>query len=331
MATIDRPIIIIGAPRSGTTILFRCLALHRDLWHLEGESHGILENDFHPREKNYESNRCTARDLTCKELSQTLYQQFYDRALNLNEILKSPECLLTARSVSERSVSKVIIATLGHLSKIKKPPVIRFLEKTPKNALRVSFLDRLFPDALFIWNKRQADGNIDSLISGWLATDRIGFLEIERFARSGYPILEYLQLKDYFGKRWKFALVPDWQSLKGQCIADVATWQYFQCNRLAMMDLAELPKERVFSLRHEDFIGNPVEWIRRILDWADLPKDSQLESFAERLPKVNDVLSDVKKESGLRYETQVQAAMERNPDLISLQKLMGYYSSRHFG
>jgi len=45
---IERPIIILGAPRSGTTILQRCLALHPDLWHLPGESHFILEGPLHP-------------------------------------------------------------------------------------------------------------------------------------------------------------------------------------------------------------------------------------------------------------------------------------------
>ena len=52
-----KPIIILGAPRSGTTILTRCLAMHPDLWHLPGESHSILEGPFHPALIGYRSNK----------------------------------------------------------------------------------------------------------------------------------------------------------------------------------------------------------------------------------------------------------------------------------
>lgn len=324
MAIIDRPIIIIGAPRSGTTILFRCLALHPELWHLEGESHAILEKFFHPQENNYQSNRCTSQDLTCKNLSERLYQQFYNDALNLNKVVNSPSQLLSSRSLTERLFSKIAITALGQFSKIKKPNTIRFLEKTPKNTLRISLLNKLFPDALFVWNKRQADKNIDSLISGWLATDRIGSLKLERFARSGYPIVDRLRLKDYSGKYWKFALVPEWQSLRDCRIADVAAWQYFQCNQFAMMDLSEIPQERVFSLKHEDFVRNPVESIRSIFDWAGLSKSQKSECFAQNLPQINDVLSDFRVQQKLRYESEVKSAIARNPNLMILQANMGY-------
>ena len=46
---ITSPIIILGAPRSGTTILHRSLAMHPELWHLPAESHAILEGPLHPR------------------------------------------------------------------------------------------------------------------------------------------------------------------------------------------------------------------------------------------------------------------------------------------
>ena len=61
---IHRPIMVLGSPRSGTTLLFRCLAMHVNLWHPPSESHAVFEGPFHPASKGYESNRVTAEDLS---------------------------------------------------------------------------------------------------------------------------------------------------------------------------------------------------------------------------------------------------------------------------
>ena len=40
---IERPIIIVSPPRSGSTLLFETLSLSPDLWTVGGESHGVIE------------------------------------------------------------------------------------------------------------------------------------------------------------------------------------------------------------------------------------------------------------------------------------------------
>jgi hypothetical protein len=102
---ISKPIIILGAPRSGTTILQRCLALHPDIWHLPGESHAILEGPFHPRQSEYESNRVTADDVN-EGVAEQLRRRFYRLAINLNTVWATPAPLLAANTLSERAFSK---------------------------------------------------------------------------------------------------------------------------------------------------------------------------------------------------------------------------------
>jgi len=321
---LDRPIIILGAPRSGTTILFRCLALHDDLWHLPSESHKIFEGPFHPASREYESNRVTAEELN-DELAQTLRTRFYRSAINLNRVWPNPALLLEGNSLHHRILSKFMIAGLGGVSQFAKNGTIRFLEKTPKNALRVPMLNRLFPDAFYVWITRKATRNIDSLIASWGAVDKIGPVTRKRYGQVAYPIANRLKLQDYSDKFWMFALVPGWQNLKGKTLADVAAWQYYQCNSFIADDLASIETRRIFSVKFEDFVQEPVKIVQQIFDWAELPQSQVAEEFARILPRVNDATpAGSRPTHDLRFSNVVYAAIERLPELVLLQKRMGY-------
>jgi hypothetical protein len=321
-----KPIIILGAPRSGTTILHRCLALHPSIWHLASESHAVLEGPFHPKQKGYESNRVVADDLS-EELADGLRSQFYRLAINLNKVWATPAPLLAANTLPTRAFCKLAVNAVGKLSQLKKPKVIRFLEKTPKNTLRIPMMSRLFPDALFVWLRRSAANNIDSLITGWYATDKIGPISRERYARAGYPVTHRLKLADYRGKWWKFALVPGWQNLKGKTIADVAAWQYYQCNSYVLKDLPSTDSRRVFSVQYEDFVRTPAEVLGQICEWADLAPSGIVRTFANDLPRVNEAIPNAFRSSdGLRHAGAVGRATERLPQLRSLEHLMANFS-----
>lgn len=321
---LDRPIIILGAPRSGTTILFRCLALHTDLWHLPSESHKIFEGPFHPASRGYESNRVTAKDLN-DELAHTLRTQFYQSAINLSRVWSNPALLLEGNSLHHRIFSKFMIAGLGAASRFAKNGTLRFLEKTPKNALRVPMLNRLFPDAFYIRITRKAARNIDSLIASWRAVDKIGPVTRKRYGQVAYPIANQLKLQDYSDKLWMFALVPGWQNLECKTLADVAAWQYYQCNSFIANDLASIESRRIFSVKFEDFVQEPVKTVKQIFDWAELPPSQVAEGFARILPRVNDAAPRGGRSTyDLRNASAVHAAIERLPELVPLQKRMGY-------
>ena len=320
---IDRPVIIIGAPRSGTTILQRCLAMHPRLWHLRAESHGVLEGPFHPRATGRASNRCTAADATPGQV-RAVRHAFYRRALNLNRVLRNPAPFFSGSRLWRRVANALAIKALGTLAKWGKPARIRFLEKTPKNTLRVSLLDRLFPDALYVWNVRRPADNIDSLVAGWKHERRLGPVRLRRFARSGYPVAGKLGLADYDRKEWKFAWVPGWPSLAGKTVADVAAWQYYQCHRFALKDFRAVEEERVLKVRHEEFVDAPEAHVSRILRWAGLSLEGVVSEFAQSLPNVNRTRQRARGDGGLRYPKQVRGAMRDLPDLDKLSAQLGY-------
>src|SRR5262249_57173182 len=63
LGVIRDPVIVLGAPRSGTSMLFETLARSSQLWSLTDESHEVLEGPYHPRLRGWESNVLAATDL----------------------------------------------------------------------------------------------------------------------------------------------------------------------------------------------------------------------------------------------------------------------------
>src|SRR5262249_32547314 len=57
------PVIVLGAPRSGTSMLFEVLARSGHLGSLGEGSHEVLEGPFHPRMRGFDSNVLEASDL----------------------------------------------------------------------------------------------------------------------------------------------------------------------------------------------------------------------------------------------------------------------------
>ena len=321
---IIKPVIIIGAPRAGTTILQRALSLHNELWHLPKESHFVLEGRFQPFANGFSSNRVTA-EAVADEVVGELRKAFYNKAINLNRVLWNPSPILSARGLLARMVAKSFLLALGTLSKLMKPAKIRFLEKTPRNSLRVPMLDRIFPDAFYVWIKRSAPANIDSIIAGWYAKDKMGPFKRERYASKGYWVPGRIRIKGYDGKRWKFALVPGWEELDGKSIGEVASLQYFQCNWYAKQDLKRIPSERVFEIKYEDFVGDAKHNVRKIFEWAGLPPSSVAESFASKLPRINTTfVRGTWKQNRLRFPTEVEKGMGSLAEIVNLEKSLGY-------
>ena len=139
----DRPIFIVSAPRAGSTLLFETLVASEHLWSIGRESHDIFEGipDLHPFHCNYNSNQLEAVDASLPIVKQ-LKERF-------------------TRMLQKADGTRFFYDNSGGPSN-----GVRFLEKTPKNALRIPFIKAVFPDARFIYLSRDAGPNISSTMEG---------------------------------------------------------------------------------------------------------------------------------------------------------------------
>lgn len=148
----------------------------------------------------------------------------------------------------------------------------RFLEKTPKNMLRIPYLEELFEDARYVFLKRDGRAVVNSLIEGW---------EVRQ--SPVYRLPQPLELDDYRGRLWSFVLPPEWRTWAKTSIAQVAAFQYASSYDFALADLGQVPPQRVVELRFEDLLERPLEETARMLAGLELPPAPEVEEVAANL------------------------------------------------
>jgi hypothetical protein len=257
-------IVIVAAPRSGSTLLFSAMSTHPALWSLYRESNDLLEGPFDPRRSGATSNELNA-DALDESTATALRAAFFERAGNVERIP-------LGRFVPIRGRGRARVAhTIAWLSRPWKRPPIRLVEKSPKNSLRVPFMRALFPGARFVHLVRDPRTNVASLVRAWSRQDR----------HKTYPLPPGFRIEGYAHDRWSFVLQPGWRALDGRSLVEVCVDQWRACNEACLRDL----DAGAFRVRYEDLIADPGGVFDAVATWADLDP-GPFDRFRRRLPVV---------------------------------------------
>lgn len=226
---LDKPIFVIGAPRSGTSLLFKVLMSSSHVANWPGEAHEVWERDHHPALRGWESNVLTGEDLT-EEQAARIRREFY-----------------------------LVTGGRRHL-----------IDKTPRNTLRVGFVEALFPDALYVFLQRDGRENINSLINAWRTPRYRTYKLPEPHAIPGIPDPTW----------WKFVLYPGWRHDKEGPLEVVCAQQWVHSNESALASFGEIPRHRWTTVRYEELIENPIEEVARLVEFLGLPYEARMRSEA---------------------------------------------------
>jgi hypothetical protein len=238
-----RPIIIVAAPRSGSTLLFETFARAKSLWTIGDESHMIFEriDTLNPLFEHCTSNRLLAADADAYTVDRI-------RASFLAK-------LQNADGIRYRDIH----------GDADSPGGVRLLEKTPKNSLRIPFLNEVFPDALYIYLYRDPRENLSSIIEAWCSE---GFIT-------------YSDLADWAGN-WSLLLPPEFQQMKGKPLEEIVAFQWQAANRFILDDLEKMPRDRWTTVSFAEFVNNAPATIERLCSFADVPYDEALQAYCSR-------------------------------------------------
>lgn len=132
MAQVDRPVFVIGPPRSGTSLLYRVLSQHPDLGYITRASKRHPES---PRLAQFLT-RLGRFDDKPKE-GNAIWNRFRDREADLME----------ASDATPETTEWFREFVAGHMA---ARGVGRFLAKCPRHAIRTGWLQAVFPDCRFV-------------------------------------------------------------------------------------------------------------------------------------------------------------------------------------
>jgi hypothetical protein len=245
---IEKPVFLIGMPRSGTTILYECIANHEEFaWvsrlsnyfpglpFIENIERFFLHSGPWWNESESRIEKIKAK-LALRPVEGVRFWGHYlgeDFLLNFNPVLTDESVLALRRAVCR-------------LVKCQKKK--RFLGKITGPS-RISVLRKIFPDALFIHVVRDGRAVVNSLM-------RVNF-----WGRKG-------GLHRAF---WKNGLTSE----------DYATWETYDKAPVVLAALewqrvvletrekgATLAEDKYMELRYEDFVSNPHECLADIFRFA---------------------------------------------------------------
>lgn len=254
----ERPVFIVSPPRSGSTLLFETLSQAPDVFTIGDESHELIEGiaALHPTAFGFESNQLDATHAT--------------------------------DAVATRLRGRFANALVDREGKLPSCNHVRLVEKTPKNSLRVAFLQRVFPHAQFIYLYRAPQEVLASMFEGW---------QSQRF--TSYPVLP-----GWSGRSWSFLLVPGWRDLVGKPLIEIVAAQWNVTTQILLRALGALPAENVHVLRYADLLTAPDAAIKNLCASLGLRWDRVLES---QLPIARHTLSKPDSEKWRVHSAAIQS------------------------
>jgi hypothetical protein len=196
VVAIDRPIFVVAPPQAGTHFVADALARSPGVraLGLAGQRAIDIEEITTEPESRQPSDRLTAADAT-------------------------PARSRRLRRELGRLVARV--AAAGE-------DAGRLIDSTPRNALRVSFLDAVFEDASFVFVYREPRDTLESMAHAWRSRRYVTFPD----------------LPDWDGDPWSLLLIPGWKRLAGKTLEEVVVEQWATTTRILLDDLGALPSER---------------------------------------------------------------------------------------
>lgn len=231
------PIFVLGAPRSGTTLLYQLLVEGLDVGWL-GNAHAAkpaqvatVERDAPPRSQRLGSDFDSAHGATSGDWGPSEAGEFWYRAFPRDRHQQGEADATPARV-------RDVAAMVRRFAEAAGAPVVF---KNTLNSLRVPVLARALPEARFILIERDLPGNARSLLVG--------------------------RLRHGDASSWWSARPDGAEQLQGRSPAEQVTWQARTVSDVARRDLEAHARERWAAVTYDELCADPRALLTRLHAW----------------------------------------------------------------
>ncbi len=271
---LDKPIFMIGVPRSGTTIIFEALCRHELLAWLTNYSEkapslpalnllrSIIDNrifSIYGQKKQHGSTIPWNRYLP-KPYESYAFWNHYARGNFAEDYLAGVKAEKAETERVRNAVQKIV----------KYQGKQRFTTKLTGPS-RIEYLNSIFPDAIFVHVIRDGRAVVDSLlrVPFWKANGGYD----HPYWQNGFPD-QYYQEWEHSGKQKSVLAALQWRNI-------------IERTREEAM---ELRQGRYHEVYYEDWVKNPITSVTKLLNCCDLDASSKVERYVnenQRLTNMN--------------------------------------------
>lgn len=192
----------------------------------------------------------------------------------------------------------------------------RYLDKTPRNSLRVEYLHALFADAWFVHLVRDGRAAISSLITAWQTRGR-------RFAVQGAP--QRVDIAGYDGSEWRFLVPPGWERYSsGRSLAEVCAYQWVASNAAILDAKAAIATQQWITVKYEDLVAAPPSQIAGLLDRLGISETAAAVEWACELDSHVTTTAVTLPRRDKWREEHAEAIAELSPAIRDMMTRLGY-------
>ncbi len=192
----------------------------------------------------------------------------------------------------------------------------RFVDKNNQHGLAVPYLHALFPDARFVYIKRNPGDTLNSMIEGWHRP--------ERYATWSTRLPAKVAIDGGRFTRWCHFLPEGWRDYLTAPLEEVNAYQYASIHRAIRNASRTIPASQWHEVFYEDVVRDPVASIRSVFEHCELPFTPDIELHTRNLlDKPYDAFSEIRldKWRDQRHRERIERVL---PSLEELARELGY-------
>ena len=176
----------------------------------------------------------------------------------------------------------------GQFQKISRKYEVRHVvEKTCANSLRVPYVNKIFPDAKFLFIVRDGLDAISSICARWHSPIDVSYILKKAryvplsdwpvyFSRFGQARIDHLLSSRQRLGSWGPVVTGMPEMLHKMSIEQVAAYQWKECVERASECFDQLDEDRVCRITYEDLVSDPQAILRRILRFVGYDHNTEL-------------------------------------------------------
>ena len=257
-----RPVIIVGAPRSGTSLMQKVIRETPGFVSVPRESNMIWLPHCHPATNDWQYEGCPGSRIT-DELVAEIRDDFLDQALSANTwqmfdqfgLMQRPRLAACLR-FAYRTLSGPWKRIRAHARAGHAPGRGRLVDKSVHAALWLNLVDAVFPDALYIHMVRSPRTCVPSMIQGWE--------NFKRFRTYRVPDSAGPPRHDTSGY-WCFPMPRGWNKYYQRDLAAICSFQWKAIHDAILQYLAAPTfNNRVLRIHLEQLADQPLSVLRDV-------------------------------------------------------------------